>query len=84
MTTDAKNAILANIVRAADNDDYTAETVKTLAEAYAMIVQSETQEIMTKWTTNGGTEEFEETIGRNEQDQQTKYLLSKRLTAFTR
>lgn len=61
MTTDAKNAILANIVRAADND--TAETVKTLAEAYAMIVQAETQEIMTKWTTNGGTEEFEETIG---------------------
>jgi hypothetical protein len=63
MTTDAKNAILANIVRAADNDDYIAETVKTLAEAYAMIVQAETQEIMTKWTTNGGTEEFEETIG---------------------
>lgn len=61
MTTDAKNAILANIVRAADNDDYTAETVKTLAEAYAMIVQAETQEIMTRWTTNG--EEFEETIG---------------------
>ncbi len=61
MTTDAKNAILANIVRAADND--TAETVKTLAEAYAMIVQAETQEMMTRWTTNGGTEEFEETIG---------------------
>ncbi len=61
MTTDAKNAILANIVRAADND--TAETVKTLAEAYAMIVQAEMQEMMTRWTTNGGTEEFEETIG---------------------
>ena len=63
MIDDAKNAILANIVRAADNDDYTAETVKTLAEAYAMIVQAETQEIMTKWTTNNNTEEFEETIG---------------------
>ncbi len=60
MTTDAKNAILANIVRAADND--TAETVKTLAEAYAMIVQAETQEMMTRWTTNGGTAEFEEKI----------------------
>jgi len=64
MIDDTKNAILANIVRAADNDDdFTAETVKTLAEAYAMIVQAETQEIMTRWTTNGGTEEFEETIG---------------------
>lgn len=61
MIDDAKNAILANIVRAADND--TAETVKTLAEAYAMIVQAETQEIMTRWTTNNNTEEFEETIG---------------------
>ena len=46
----AKDAILANIIRAANDDTESVESVKHLVEAYSIIVGAETQEKMTIWT----------------------------------
>ena len=46
----AKDAILANIIRAANDDTESVESVKHRVEAYSIIVGAETQEKMTIWT----------------------------------
>ena len=53
----AKDAILANIIRAANDDTESVESVKHLVEAYSIIVSAETQEKMTIWTTGGDFED---------------------------
>jgi hypothetical protein len=53
----AKDAILANIIRAANDDTESVESVKHLVEAYSIIVGAETQEKMTIWTTGGVLED---------------------------
>ena len=53
----AKDAILANIIRAANDDTESVESVKHLVEAYSIIVGAETQEKMTIWTMGGDFED---------------------------
>ena len=53
----AKDAILANIIRAANDDTESVVSVKHLVEAYSIIIGAETQEKMTIWTMGGDFED---------------------------